>query len=60
LPADDPRQRKPDTAIAESVLDWRATTALEAGLKLTIGYFESLLSRPARARNEALLSPTAA
>jgi UDP-glucuronate decarboxylase len=60
LPADDPRQRKPDTAAAESVLGWRATTPLEAGLKLTIGYFESLLSRPTRARSEALLSPNEA
>src|SRR5882724_10963585 len=48
LPADDPRQRKPDTTTAESVLGWRATTALEEGLKHTIAYFDSLLSRPAR------------
>jgi UDP-glucuronate decarboxylase len=60
LPADDPRQRKPDTAVAESVLGWRATTPLEEGLKLTIGYFESLLSRPTRARSAAPLSPTEA
>src|SRR3984957_18089672 len=60
LPADDPRQRKPDTAVAESALGWRATTPLEAGLKLTIGYFESLLNRPTRARTEALPSPAAA
>jgi UDP-glucuronate decarboxylase len=57
LPADDPRQRKPDTAMAESALGWRATTPLEEGLKLTIGYFESLLSRPARVRSDVLLSP---
>jgi UDP-glucuronate decarboxylase len=60
LPADDPRQRKPDTSMAESVLDWRATTPLEEGLKLTIAYFESLLSRPARARGDTLLATTAA
>ena len=57
LPADDPRQRKPDTAIAQTVLGWQATTPLEEGLKLTIGYFESLLSRPTRARSEPLPSP---
>jgi UDP-glucuronate decarboxylase len=61
LPADDPRQRKPDTAQAEATLGWRAMTPLAEGLKLTIAYFESLLSRPTRARSEpALLSPTAA
>ncbi len=58
MPADDPRQRKPDTAQAEQTLGWKATTPLEEGLKLTIAYFESLLSRSARTRSEpALLSP---
>jgi UDP-glucuronate decarboxylase len=44
LPSDDPRQRKPDTGIAESVLDWRATVPLREGLRLTIPYFDQLLS----------------
>jgi UDP-glucuronate decarboxylase len=43
LPADDPRQRKPDTTLAESVLGWRATTPLRDGLALTIPYFDTLL-----------------
>jgi len=61
LPADDPRQRKPDTTAAESTLGWRATTPLAEGLKLTVAYFDSLLSRPTRSRADVgLLSPTAA
>jgi UDP-glucuronate decarboxylase len=61
LPADDPRQRKPDTRIAESELQWKATTPLEEGLKRTIAYFDSLLARPARALAESeLLTTTAA
>ncbi len=44
LPADDPRQRKPDTTLAESQLGWRATTPLVDGLKATIEYFDRLLS----------------
>jgi UDP-glucuronate decarboxylase len=44
LPADDPRQRKPQTSLAESVLNWRATTPLREGLQLTIPYFEQLLT----------------
>src|SRR5467141_1359248 len=43
LPADDPRQRKPDTAFAQSALGWQATTALAEGLKHTIAYFDELL-----------------
>ena len=44
LPADDPRQRQPDTALARRHLGWQATTALEDGLKETIRYFSDLLS----------------
>ncbi len=44
LPSDDPKQRKPDTTLAESTLAWTATTPLRDGLKLTIPYFETLLS----------------
>jgi len=40
IPADDPRQRKPDTRLAESVLGWKATTPLEIGLQRTIDYFK--------------------
>jgi UDP-glucuronate decarboxylase len=44
LPADDPRQRKPDTSYAESVTGWRATTPLAEGLKHTIAYFDELMT----------------
>jgi UDP-glucuronate decarboxylase len=44
LPADDPRQRKPDTTFAEAATGWRATTPLAEGLKHTIAYFEHLMS----------------
>jgi len=47
LPADDPRQRKPQTDLAESVLGWKATTPLREGLKRTIPYFDSLLKSAA-------------
>ena len=48
LPADDPRQRKPDTALAESSLHWRATTTLAVGLQHTIAYFDELLGKSDR------------
>jgi len=43
LPQDDPKQRKPDTTLAESKLGWRATVPLEKGLEQTIAYFDELL-----------------
>jgi UDP-glucuronate decarboxylase len=43
IPADDPRQRKPDTRLADRVLGWKATTPLEVGLQWTINYFDALL-----------------
>jgi UDP-glucuronate decarboxylase len=39
LPSDDPRQRKPDIALAKEKLDWEPKINLEAGLKKTIEYF---------------------
>jgi UDP-glucuronate decarboxylase len=45
LPSDDPRQRKPDTTLAEKHLGWTATTTLAEGLKTTIVYFDDLLKR---------------
>ncbi len=47
LPQDDPRQRQPDIAMARQVLDWQPRIELEAGLKKTIAYFETLLGDPA-------------
>lgn len=45
LPAssDDPRQRKPDIALANSLLDWEAKVPLEQGLIKTIEYFKAVL-----------------
>jgi len=41
LPADDPKQRRPDISMAQAILDgWTPETQLEAGLKRTIAYFE--------------------
>ncbi len=40
LPSDDPKQRKPDTALAESLLDWKATVQLNEGILKTIDYFK--------------------
>ncbi len=47
LPADDPRQRRPDITQADAVLDWRPIVDLEEGLTRTIGYFDSLLKTDA-------------
>lgn len=58
LPNDDPKQRKPDTSIAEAVLQWKARTPLIEGLKFTVTYFDSLLRRTQRHR-EALDEPSA-
>jgi UDP-glucuronate decarboxylase len=43
LPADDPRQRKPDITLAGKVLGWAPSIALEEGLRRTIAYFDALL-----------------
>ncbi len=39
LPPDDPRQRRPDIALAKRLLKWKPTVALDEGLKRTIEYF---------------------
>jgi UDP-glucuronate decarboxylase len=44
LPQDDPRQRCPDITLAQSLLDWTPSVELDHGLKLTIAYFDRLLS----------------
>lgn len=44
LPADDPKQRKPEIALARSALSWTPKIPLEEGLKKTIPYFETMLS----------------
>jgi len=44
LPADDPRQRKPDIAKARQLLGWEPKVPLEDGLERTIAYFRALLA----------------
>lgn len=44
LPADDPRQRRPDITKAKKILNWEPVTPLEDGLKKTIEYFDRLLA----------------
>jgi UDP-glucuronate decarboxylase len=48
LPADDPRQRRPDISLAQALLDgWTPKTQLAEGLKKTIAYFETIISAAA-------------
>jgi len=42
LPADDPKQRQPDIARAQSQLGWQPTVPLREGLQKTIDYFARL------------------
>jgi UDP-glucuronate decarboxylase len=42
LPEDDPRQRKPDIALAKMNLGWLPTISLQDGLKSTVAYFRDL------------------
>ena len=39
LPADDPRQRRPDITRAKKLLKWKPQVDLEEGLRLTIAWF---------------------
>ena len=43
LPADDPKQRRPDIGKARSLLQWEPKTPLREGLVKTIEYFDRLL-----------------
>ena len=44
LPKDDPVRRRPDITLAKQLLGWEPTVPLRKGLRLTIDYFERLLS----------------
>ncbi|SNS37537.1 NAD-dependent epimerase/dehydratase family protein [Actinomadura mexicana] len=48
-PEDDPRVRRPDTALAEDVLGWRPRISIEEGLRSTLEWFarELPVARPA-------------
>ncbi|MEY4925422.1 MAG: hypothetical protein RL598_1941 [Verrucomicrobiota bacterium] len=43
LPADDPKQRRPDITLAKKYLKWEPKVPLAQGLKLTIDYFKTKL-----------------
>lgn len=43
LPSDDPKQRRPNISVAQQHLQWEPTIDLEAGLKKTLTYFQSLV-----------------
>ena len=43
LPADDPRHRQPDIALAQRELGWQPRVSLEQGLEPTIARFQALL-----------------
>ncbi len=40
LPQDDPRQRRPDITKARELLGWEPRIDLDAGLKMSLGYFQ--------------------
>ena len=44
LPQDDPRQRRPDISRARKLLNWTPRVKLDEGLRLTIAYFDAVLS----------------
>jgi UDP-glucuronate decarboxylase len=43
LPQDDPKQRRPNIALAKEKLDWEPTIKLEQGLLKTIEYFKTMV-----------------
>lgn len=45
LPQDDPKQRRPDIAVAKRELDWEPHVALADGLKETIAYFRKVVGK---------------
>lgn len=43
LPADDPKQRRPDVSLAKAHLDWEPKINLDNGLASTIDYFRTIV-----------------
>jgi UDP-glucuronate decarboxylase len=44
-PQDDPKQRRPDIALAWNVLGWAPSIPLREGLKATVAYFRNIVGR---------------
>ena len=44
LPTDDPKQRKPDITKARSILGWEPKVSRAEGLKITLRYFQNLVT----------------
>ena len=55
LPVDDPKQRKPDITLANSLLGWAPEVSLQQGLKKTIPYFAAEISN--QLQNDMLTLP---
>ena len=53
LPKDDPKKRKPDISLANSLLNWNPKVMLDDGLKATIEYFQTIV--PAQDSKDMLL-----
>ncbi|MBL9200074.1 MAG: SDR family oxidoreductase [Opitutaceae bacterium] len=45
LPADDPKQRRPDITLAKRVLKWEPQVPLDEGLRRTIAFFKDSFAR---------------
>ena len=58
LPQDDPKQRRPDIALARQLLNWRPKVSLDEGLDHTIRYFAAQ-RRPSPLRREILETASA-
>ncbi|KRQ97126.1 UDP-glucuronic acid decarboxylase family protein [Bradyrhizobium valentinum] len=52
LPRDDPRQRRPDTSLANAELGWQPTVRLQDGLRSTVAFFRRDYARRARKQEE--------
>lgn len=53
LPADAPRQRRPDIRKAQDLLEWQPRVPLEAGQTRTIAYFITMIERGEGLRSAA-------
>lgn len=44
LPQDDPKQRKPDTALARTAVGWETNVPTHEGLERTVSHFGAILA----------------